>query len=112
MTEACHRPLLVLEDSDDDFDTLEEARRAAGLRNEVRRAITGEACLELLRDGSVWPAVVLLDLNTPGLDGRATLQEIKQDPALRSLPVVVFTTSSNPRDLAFCYGAGANAYHV
>lgn len=112
MIVARHRPLLVLEDSDEDFDTLQEARRNAGLPNEIQRATTGEECLELLRRSEVRPAMVLLDLNTPGLDGRETLQAIKQDPALRTLPVVVLTTSANPRDLAFCYGSGVNAYHI
>lgn len=58
------------------------------------------------------PALVLMDLNTPGTDGRETLAVIKADPLLRDLPVVVVTTSANPKDLAFCYHAGANAYHV
>ncbi len=56
--------------------------------------------------------MVLLDLNVPGLDGRGTLLEIKTSPALREVPVVVLSTSSNPADLAFCYRAGVNAYHV
>lgn len=112
MLEAWQRPLLVVEDSDEDFDTVREASLAAGLSNKIYRATTGEGCLSLLRAGSFRPAVVLLDLNMPGLDGRDTLNEIKSDPALRELPVIVVTTSANPRDVESCYRAGANAYHV
>lgn len=112
MAEARRCVVYVLEDSDEDFDTVLEATRAAGLANVIRRSTTGEGCLAQLRASRVRPAIVLLDLNTRGLDGRETLRDIKQDPALRDLPVVVLTTSANPRDLAFCYDAGANAYHV
>lgn len=107
--------ILVLEDSDEDFDTVLEALQKAGLKYEVRRATTGDGCLKLLRGNGeppLRPAFVLLDLNTPGLDGRDALGEIKADARLRTLPVVIFTTSSNPRDLELCYERGANAYHV
>lgn len=107
------RTVLVCEDCDEDFDTLIDAVRMTGLAADVRRATTGGKCLEWLRAaGSAWPAVLLLDLNTPGTDGRAALETIKSDPGLKDLPVVVITTSSNPKDVDFCYKAGANAYHV
>ena len=48
----------------------------------------------------------------PGLDGRDILLEIKNDEKLRLLPVVIFTTSSNPRDIQSCYCNGANSYHL
>lgn len=109
------RPVLVVEDSDEDFDTLCEAVERSGLVYPLCRATTGEGCLTLLRGegvAAIRPALVLMDLNTPGTDGREVLAAIKADPALRDLPVVVVTTSANPKDLAFCYHAGANAYHV
>jgi CheY-like chemotaxis protein len=107
--------VLVLEDSDDDFDTLESAYRRAGMRNRLQRAVNGEECLDLLqrRDAErLHPSLVLLDLNTPGMDGRQALAAIRADPALRSVPVVILSTSTNPRDVAYCYAHGANAYHV
>ncbi len=105
--------ILIVEDSDDDFDTFNEAVRKSGITAVVRRATTGAECLDLLSGTSaIRPAVVMMDLNTPGLDGRDALAAIKADPALKALPVVVFSTSANPRDLAFCYTAGANAFHV
>ncbi len=108
-------PIVIVEDSDDDFDTVQMMVREARLGNELHRASTGDDCLLLLRgegDEAVRPAFVLMDLNIPGLDGREALKDIKDDPRLRRVPVVVFTSSSNPVDLAFCYEAGANAYHV
>ncbi len=109
-------PVLVVEDSDEDFDTLQVALKAAGLTHPVVRAINGESCLLMLQaveDGTRFrPALVLMDLNTPGTDGRDALRSIKADALLKSLPVVVFSTSASPRDMEFCYAAGANAYHV
>ncbi len=108
-------PILVVEDSDDDFDTVEQAMRNAGLVNRLHRATSGGAGLDLLRGAlgqPLRPAFVLLDLNTPGIDGREALREIRADPRLCRLPVIVLTTSASPHDLDDCYGAGANAYHV
>jgi len=105
--------LVVIEDSDEDFDTVAEAVTRSGVAVEVRRATTGEAGLALLREAA--PArrmLVLMDLNTPGTDGREALAAVKADPALKAIPVVVFSTSANPKDVGFCYAAGANAYHV
>lgn len=107
--------VLIVEDSDEDYDTLQEAVRRAGLPADLRRAVTGDECLAVLRGvgaEAVRPALVLLDLNTPDTDGRETLEEMKADPALRRYPVVVFSTSNAPQDLAHCYGLGANAYYV
>lgn len=109
------QPVLIVEDSDEDFDTASEAARKAGLTNELRRAHSGDACLRMLRgegESPLRPAFVLMDLNTPGTDGREALREIRADEHLGELPVVVFSTSGNPKDLEFCYRAGANAYHV
>ncbi len=106
-------PIIVVEDSDEDFDTVIEAVAQASIEAEVWRATTGEEFLALLRGvAAVTPAMVLLDLNTPGTDGREALAIMKSDPALCAVPVVVFSTSANPRDLDFCYRVGANAYHV
>ena len=108
--------VLIVEDSDEDHDTVLEALSGTELAVRTWRAEHGEECLKLLRGEdearAVRPAVVLLDLNTHGLDGRATLRSIKDDPALKSLPTIVFTTSSNPHDLDLCFELGANAFHV
>lgn len=105
--------IIVVEDTDEDYDTVQEAAKQAGLSILIHRAVTGDECLDLLRSPALpRPAMVLMDLNTPGTDGRETLAIIKCDLALRELPVIVLTTSNNPRELQFCYAAGANAYHV
>jgi CheY-like chemotaxis protein len=110
------RPVLVVEDSDEDYETVLDAAKRAGVPNEICRATSGDACLQLLRasahNPNTLPVLVLLDLNTPRDDGRDALRKIKQDERLRALPLVVLSTSANPPDLVFCYASGANAYHV
>ena len=112
--------LVVVKDSDEDFDTLIEAAREAGITQTIHRVDTGGDCLELLRGQlidsldpwPVMPALILMDLNSHGIDGREALVAIKSEPRMKDIPVVVLTTSANPKDVAFCYQAGANAYHV
>lgn len=110
------RHILVVEDSDEDFETVLDAARRSGMLHEVRRATTGDECLALLhqaaKSAAAPPVLVLLDLNTPKGDGRDALREIKHHRHLAALPLVVLSTSSNPRDLEFCYASGAAAYYV
>jgi CheY-like chemotaxis protein len=115
MTTTKRPPLVIVivEDSDEDFDTVQEAVKRAGLQVEVFRAATGGDGLTILRaQAPIRPTLVLMDLNTPGTDGREALAAMKVDPALKSVAVVVLSTSANPKDIDFCYAAGANAYHV
>ena len=110
------RSVVVLEDCDEDFDTAEEAARAVGLSTRLLRAKTGEACLELIRgcgeSSPDFPSVVLLDLNTPGMDGREALVAIRADPALVGLPVVILSTSGREPDVSHCYNHRAYAFHL
>ena len=110
------RSILVLEDSDEDFATVQDAARLSGLPHPIVRTTCGGECLRLLRADlqvrKAAPLLALLDLNTPGDDGREALRAIRQEGALRSLPLVVLSASANPHDLQYCYAAGANAYHV
>ena len=111
-------PILVVEDSDEDFETLTRLMKQASIINPIFRCCDGEEALEFLEqkrcDGKgeppPRPSLVLLDLNLPGTDGREVLQHAKQDPNLSAIPVVILTTSSNPKDLEFCYTNGANSY--
>jgi len=113
---------VVVEDSDEDFDTLREGAALAGVTRAIHRAVTGGDCLALLRGQgqadahlpllSILPALIVMDLNSHGGDGREALMAIKADARLKEIPVVVLTTSANPKDVVFCYQAGANAYHV
>ena len=105
--------IVLVEDSDDDFDTVREAVRLSGLPASLRRVINGDECMALLRlDNAERPVLVMMDLNMCSTDGRDALRQIKADPQLKSIPVAVVTTSANPRDVDLCYRYGANAYHV
>jgi CheY-like chemotaxis protein len=109
-------PVVVVEDSDEDFETVCTAARLAGVQHDIQRALTGDECVLLLRQLAVDPraqaALVLLDLNTPQGDGRYALTQLHADAQLNAIPLVVLSTSANPRDVDFCYAQGANAYHV
>jgi len=106
----------VVEDSDEDFDTVQDAARRGGFLHSIVRVRSGGECLRLLHGGQgsrdALTVLVLLDLNTPGDDGRDVLREVRSDQTLGTLPVVVLSASANARDLKFCYANGANAYHV
>jgi CheY-like chemotaxis protein len=108
--------VLVVEDSDEDFETVLDASRLANVINEIRRATSGDACLQHLADleskNLQLPILVLLDLNTPQGDGRDALRGIIRNERLRAMPLVVISASSNSRDVSFCYDHGANAYHL
>lgn len=108
--------LLVVEDSDEDFETVVEAVEKSGMPLQVHRVTTGTQCLDWLKERAVHrdrlPALVLLDLNTPVDDGRVTLKSIRATPQLRELPLVVLSTSAVSVDIEYCYATGANAYHT
>jgi CheY-like chemotaxis protein len=115
-TTSSHSYLLVLEDSDEDFDTVMSAARDAKLPYEIRRAVTGDDCMRLLTQPPEGcadrPLLVILDLNTPQGDGRQALQTLRRDKRFQTLPIIILSSSGNPQDLEFCYGEGANAYHT
>lgn len=112
--------LLVIEDSDEDYIAFCRILSQLSFNYTVHRCLDGDECLDFLSDmlnaspvGQVLrPKLVLLDLNLPGTDGREVLEQIRQTEHLRSLPVVIFTTSSNPKDIASCYQKGANGYVI
>ena len=108
--------VVVVEDNDEDFETVVEAARRGKFPLLLRRATSGGECLCMLQasvqNRSPLPALVLLDLNTSGDDGRDALRLIKACSQLRAIPTVVLSTSDNPRDVDFCYAHHANAYHT
>ena len=111
-------PLLVIEDSDEDFEALMRMLRKSDVANPIYRCTDGDEALDFLyRSGNYTdkakaprPSIILLDLNLPGTDGREVLEQIKQDRELKIIPVVVLTTSSNPKDIEVCYQYGVNGY--
>lgn len=102
--------ILMIEDSDEDYRVLLWAMKRLALHHPVERCGDGEAALGRLRAPGPRPALVLLDLNLTAADGCEVLAAIKADPALRTIPVVVWTTSAHPDDVDRCYRAGANSY--
>lgn len=87
------------------------------VENPIYRCEDGDEVLQALQskqpsERPARPAVILLDLNLPGTDGRQVLKKIKQNEELQEIPVVVLTTSSSPNDIDFCYRQGANGYLV
>ena len=115
-----HKPLLIVEDSDEDFAALTRTIAKANIHNSIYRCEDGEDALEFLchegeyQDTQLYPrpALILLDLNLPGTDGREVLDSLKQDTKLKSIPVIVLTTSSNPKDIESCYYHGVSGYLV
>ena len=107
------RAILVVEDCDDDFDTVVEAAAQAQVSHRLVRAVDAEAAQSLLGpDAASLYAFILLDYKLPGMDGLAWLDIVRRDPALAALPIVVLTTSIHPDDLdAFCL-TGAAAVHL
>jgi CheY-like chemotaxis protein len=115
---ADQQAILVVEDSPEDFEATTRVLRKSGLANPIYRCCDGDEALDFLFQRGAYggphrpsrPSVILLDLNLPGTDGREVLAEIKNDAHLKLIPVVVLTTSSDERDIAMCYQAGANSY--
>lgn len=111
----------MVEDSNEDFTMLQRLIRRMSVNNPIYRCTSGDDALDYLKlrgnysgdlEKAPRPSVILLDLNLPGTDGRSTLSRLKEDADLRDIPVVIFTTSSAPKDIDFCYQTGANAYLV
>ena len=103
--------VLLVEDDPGDVVLIEEAFEHNKVRNSLKIVGDGVEAMEYLRaEGTARPDLVLLDLNLPRKDGREVLAEIKSDPALRSIPVVVLTTSKAEEDILRSYDLHANAY--
>ena len=109
------REILLVDDNPSDVRLTLEAFKDAKLANNVNVAGDGVEALEYLRRvgkyaGAVKPDLVLLDLNMPKKDGREVLEEIKNDPDLRRIPIVVLTTSNAEADILKSYDLHVNCY--
>ena len=112
---ATHNVLIVADDDEEDRMLMRRALEKAGVQAQVITVEDGDELLRYLRKqgafaGSPTPDLILLDLNMPRKDGRTALKEIRDDPALRTIPVVAVTTSSNEEDVRRMYELGVNAY--
>ena len=111
--------ILMADDDDDDRRLTKEALLEGRLVNDLRFVENGEELLDYLRHHGRYsageaprPGLILLDLNMPRKDGRTVLKEIKGDPELRQIPVVVLTTSKADEDVFKSYDLGVNSYIV
>lgn len=111
------RPLqiLLVEDNPDDVDLTIEALRESGFAEPLHVVEDGVEALDFLHRrgnfaGALRPDLILLDLNLPRKSGHEVLAEIKSDPSLRRIPVVILTTSAADADVTRCYELAANCY--
>lgn len=107
--------ILLVDDNPADSDLTWLVLARSTRQNHISAVYDGEQAMAFLqRTGkhanAVRPQLVVLDLNLPRKDGRAVLDEVKADPDLRKIPVVIFTTSRSGRDVSRCYELGANCY--
>lgn len=110
--------ILIADDDADDRFMIQEAFESSRLNNRIDFVEDGEQLLAYLRregeyaklEGETPPGLILLDLNMPKMDGREALRELKADPELQCIPVVVLTTSEAEEDIVRTYGLGVNSF--
>jgi chemotaxis family two-component system response regulator Rcp1 len=110
-------PILLVEDNQADVRLTREAIATLGMDIDLAVVTDGDAALAYLRseppyDAAPRPVLVLLDLNLPRVDGKQVLAEIKDDPELRTIPVIILTTSAAAPDVDLAYQRHANCYIV
>jgi CheY-like chemotaxis protein len=107
--------ILLVEDDTGDVELTKEGLQAAKMLVNLHVVDDGEKAIRFLKREPPYneaprPDIILLDLNMPRKNGKETLQEIKADGALRTIPVVILTTSEAEADIVRCYDLGANCY--
>lgn len=108
--------ILIVEDSPVDYEIVTRALKKAAIDRPVHHCESGDEALDFLsgKNGDAkekgLPSLILLDIKMPGMDGRVVLDKIKQHEALKHIPVIMLTTSSNDHDIETCYVKGANSY--
>jgi CheY-like chemotaxis protein len=118
MERVCAVNILLVEDNEDHAELTRRALKGGNVINGVFWVKDGEEALEFLyqrgrydgRERAPRPGLVLLDVKLPKVDGHAVLRQIKSDPALRTIPVVMLTTSCRSDDVSESYAAGANSF--
>jgi two-component system response regulator len=115
--ETKYRTIAVAEDDRDDRELTRDAFGEVGSRNPITFFNDGAELLDYLNEcagngtnGAKLPAMILLDLNMPRVDGRQVLRHIRADVRLRHLPVIVMSTSRSDHDVKDSYSAGANSF--
>lgn len=112
--------ILFVEDSTDDAALTIRALSKSGFSNKVHHVVNGAIALDFLycrglyaeRNGNHYPKLILLDLKMPKVSGIQVLEKVKSDPNLKSIPVVMLTSSNESPDIEKCFELGANSYIV
>jgi two-component system response regulator len=112
--------ILLVEDNPNDLELALHAFKKNGLADRIRVVRDGAEALDFLfrreafagLEAAEYPKVILLDLKLPKIDGIEVLRQIKRDPKMRRLPVVVLTSSRQDQDIDECYNLGVNSYIV
>lgn len=121
MSQNSGKLILMIEDSDEDYVAIQRVFKKSNYDFQLKRTENAHQALDFLltrgeykdrHDSGTVPSLILLDLNLPGLDGRELLLQLKRDDRLKEIPVVILTTSNNPRDILYCYRNGANGYQI
>jgi two-component system, chemotaxis family, response regulator Rcp1 len=107
--------ILLVEDNPGDVRLIREGLRDGKILNELSTVSDGQQAMDLLHQQGSYaharrPELILLDLNLPRKDGREVLREVKTDPNLRSIPIVIITSSPVEEDILKSYNAHANCY--
>lgn len=118
MSESNPIRILIADDDADDRMLIADAFEEAMLRNPVDFVVDGIDLLDYLKrqgkyedlKGHDLPGIILLDLNMPRMDGRAALEEIRKDPLLMAIPIIVLTTSKSEEDILRTYNLGVNSF--
>ncbi|NEQ73071.1 MAG: response regulator [Okeania sp. SIO2C9] len=109
--------LLIVEDSEEDYTTLLRILNKQGFEYPIYHCVDGDDALDFVFQTGEYspeiaprPTLILIDLNLPGTDGREVIEIIKNHQQLKIIPIVVFSTSSNTKDIQICYEQGVNSY--
>ena len=104
--------ILIVDDDADDREIIKDAFTSSIEEQEYTFLENGDKLIEYLENNEFdrLPALIMLDLNMPGKDGRETLKEIKNNKRYHQIPIIVFTTSSSQRDKTTSYDLGANCF--
>ena len=109
--------ILLVEDNPGEVKLITKALAGTDIRPEVQHVGDGVEAMQYLHneppfENSPKPGIIILDLNLPRKDGKSVLKEIKSDPKLTRIPVIIFSSSDAPQDISACYDLGANSYVV
>lgn len=109
--------ILVAEDDDGHAELIIEGLQETGLKNEIVRLVDGQELWDYLKSHcredmleNNQEFLILLDINMPRMDGITALEKIKGDVCLKDIPVIMLTTTDNPREIERCYQLGCNVY--